>query len=146
MTDAQRRKEQPVFTGCLMYFPRAMRAIASLSLAGNRQHHPDKPLHWDKPKSNDHADCAARHLLDSARQLPDKSVVHDVVDTDGHLHVTKHAWRALALLETTLEQVEARVGIVSLGFSCGGYEDDPDDPSENFENAPTDTADAKESA
>ena len=42
--DAKNRKERPVFTGVLKYFPDAIMEIAKVSLQGNKQHHPDKPL------------------------------------------------------------------------------------------------------
>ena len=44
--DAKQRKERPVYTGVLKYFPDAIMEVAKVSLAGNQQHHPDKPLHW----------------------------------------------------------------------------------------------------
>jgi hypothetical protein len=91
--DASARKGTPITTGVLDYFPRAIAAVAQCSKAGNDQHNPGQPLHWAKEKSADHADCIARHLIDR----------HNV-DTDGVLHATKLAWRALALLETALEE------------------------------------------
>lgn len=91
-TDAQERKQIPITTGVLDYFPLAVAEVAKCSWAGNQQHHPDKPLHWDKTKSNDHADCIARHLVDRGK-----------FDTDGQRHSAKLAWRALAQLELELE-------------------------------------------
>ena len=44
-------------------------------------------------KSNDHADCIARHLLE-----------HGTIDTDGFSHTVKVAWRAMALLQTEIEE------------------------------------------
>jgi len=89
-----KRKEQPVYNGVLKYFPNAMKYVSSVSKAGNDQHHPDKPLHWDKSKSFDHEDALVRHLIDHS---------HNPVDDDGILHLGKVAWRALAALETYLE-------------------------------------------
>ena len=63
--NAKERKERPVFTGVLKYFPDAIMEIARVSLAGNKQHHPDKPLHWDRSKSTDDYDALARHLIDA---------------------------------------------------------------------------------
>lgn len=91
-TDAQERKQIPITTGMLDYFPLAIAEVAKCSWAGNQQHHPDKPLHWDKTKSTDHADCIARHLVDRGK-----------FDTDGQRHSAKLAWRALALLQLELE-------------------------------------------
>lgn len=94
-TDAAVRKGTPITSGVLDYFPRALAAVAQCSKAGNDQHNPGQPLHWDKAKSTDHADCITRHLID-----------RHTVDTDGIPHVAKLAWRALALLETTLIEEE----------------------------------------
>lgn len=91
-TEAAERKATPIATGVLDYFPRALAEIARVSKAGNDQHNPGQPLHWDKTKSLDHADCIVRHLLDRG-----------TIDTDGQRHSAKVAWRALALLETELE-------------------------------------------
>jgi hypothetical protein len=62
--DAQERKKYPVCTGCLEYFPHALAAISHQSYLGNQQHHPDKPLHWDKSKSKDESDALIRHQMD----------------------------------------------------------------------------------
>ena len=51
--DAKTRKEIPIATGCIDYFPDALAAVAAVSFAGSKQHHPDKPLHWDRNKSAD---------------------------------------------------------------------------------------------
>lgn len=88
------RKKMPVFTGVLKYFPNAIKYISKVSQAGNDQHHPNKPLHWDKSKSADHTDALARHLIDHSQ---------NPIDDDGMLHLGKVAWRALAALEMYLE-------------------------------------------
>ena len=88
------RKGMPVFTGVLKYFPDALKEVSRCSQAGNKQHHPDKPLHWDKNKSTDNEDALVRHLIDHSQ---------DPVDDDGILHLTKVAWRALASLQIYLE-------------------------------------------
>ena len=90
------RKATPVFTGCAMYFPNALKYVSQVSLAGNQQHHADKPLHWDKSKSTDHQDSMLRQLIDAG-------IDGDVMDDDGVLYAGKVAWRALAYLETVLE-------------------------------------------
>lgn len=92
VSEAARRKGQPVTSGVLDYFPDALLAVSEVSRAGNEQHHPGKPLHWEKDKSTDHAECVVRHLLDRG-----------TLDTDGSSHTAKVAWRALALLQTELE-------------------------------------------
>ena len=81
-TDAKLRKQFPVHSGCIEYFPNALLCVAHQSWLGNQQHHPDKPLHWDKSKSADEPDAGLRHAI------------------EGDL-VAK-AWRALAELERAL--------------------------------------------
>ncbi len=95
-TDPSSRKETPITSGVLDYFPLAMVAVAHVSSAGNRQHNPGKPLHWNREKSSDHADCITRHLMERG-----------TVDSDGMRHSAKLAWRALALLQ---EEIEAEAG------------------------------------
>jgi hypothetical protein len=90
---ADERKATPVFSGVLKYFPNALKEVAKCSKAGNDQHHPDKPLHWDMDKSKDEYDALTRHLIDHTI---------DPLDDDGVLHLTKVAWRALAGLERHL--------------------------------------------
>ena len=91
-TDAKARKALPLTTGVLDYFPDALLDVANLSKVGNDQHNPGEPLHWSRNKSNDHADCISRHLLDRGKR-----------DIDGVRHSTKVAWRALANLQLEIE-------------------------------------------
>jgi hypothetical protein len=86
------RKQMPVFSGVLNYFPDAIRELAKVSYVGNQQHNPDKPLHWDRSKSGDELDALSRHLLEAG-----------TIDTDGIRHSAKVAWRALANLQKELE-------------------------------------------
>lgn len=90
--DAKRRKEYPVATGVLDYFPDALVAVAEVSFRGNQQHNPNQPLHWDRCKSTDQADTLIRHFLERGE-----------FDTDGMRHSAKMAWRALALLQLEIE-------------------------------------------
>jgi len=87
-----KRKAIPLFSGLMSYFPMALCEVAKCSQAGSEQHHPGKPLHWDRAKSSDEPDALLRHLLQ-----------YDQLDDDGMLHAAKVAWRALALLEKTIE-------------------------------------------
>ncbi len=87
------RKDCPVFSGCLNYFPDALLAVARLSKIGNDKHNPGEPLHWARDKSADHADCLARHLIEHGQTDPETGLSHTVAV----------AWRALALLQTEIE-------------------------------------------
>ena len=87
------RKQMPVYSGVLKYFPDAIREVSKVSWAGNEQHHPDKPLHWDRAKSSDELDALARHLIEAG-----------TIDKDMQRHSAKVAWRALANLQKELEQ------------------------------------------
>lgn len=92
-TDKNKRKQIPIYTGLVRYFPKALAEVARVSYIGNQQHHPDKPLHWDRSKSTDELDALTRHLFQAGE-----------IDTDGMRHSAKVAWRALANLEKELEQ------------------------------------------
>lgn len=101
-TDAQARKEHPVASGVLDYFPDALTAIAHVSFVGNEQHNPGQPLHWDRSKSTDEADALMRHFLERGK-----------TDTDGLRHSAKMAWRALALLQKEIERENMMTSILS---------------------------------
>lgn len=94
LSEAEKRKGQPVTTGVLHYFPDAIKALAEVSKIGNDQHNPGQPLHWARGKSMDHLNCAGRHLIDHAANK---------FDTDGGRHLAKLAWRALAQLQLDIE-------------------------------------------
>lgn len=87
------RKTYPIITGVLDYFPLAIAQVAKVSKQGNDQHNPGQQLHWARNKSQDHANCAARHLIERG-----------TIDTDGMRHTAKAAWRVLALLQEELEK------------------------------------------
>jgi len=93
---AEERKGIPVYSGFVKYFPRAILAVARLSKVANDQHNPGEPLHWAKEKSQDEPDALMRHMIDD--------VLGEAQDTDGILHKTKMAWRAMANLERELEK------------------------------------------
>ena len=92
------RKSVPLCTGVLDYFPDALIEVARVSKVGNDQHNPGEPLHWAREKSTDHADCIVRHLLERG-----------TLDNDGMRHSAKLAWRALALLQTEIEQDQTEI-------------------------------------
>ena len=87
------RKNIPLFSGVIKYFPDALIEVAKTSWMGNQQHHPDKNLHWDRSKSTDELDALTRHLFQSG-----------TIDVDGIKHSAKVAWRALANLQKELEE------------------------------------------
>ena len=91
-TDAKLRKQIPLFTGLVKYFPDALVEVAKVSFAGNQQHNPGQPLHWAREKSNDHEDTAMRHFFEIGTK-----------DIDGGRHSAKLVWRALAILQLELE-------------------------------------------
>lgn len=88
-TDAHARKDIPLATGLIDYFPLALAAVAAVSRQGQKQH---GTTGWDRAKSTDEADTLMRHFLERG-----------TIDTDGHRHSAKVAWRALALLQKELE-------------------------------------------
>lgn len=93
-SDSDTRKETPIFSGVLRYFPDALAAVARLSKFGNDKHNPGEPLHWSREKSTDHGDCIVRHQIE-----------FDKIDTaSGEYHATSVAWRALAQLQLLEEQ------------------------------------------
>ena len=94
-TDSAARKRIPIASGVLDYFPRALAAVAEVSLVGNDKHNPGQPLHWAKHKSTDQADCIARHLIERGG-----------VDENGVRHSAQLAWRALALLEEEIARYQ----------------------------------------
>jgi len=96
-TDAQERKNIPVYSGFICYFPLAMAEVAKHSRESNEQHNPGERLHWNRDKSKDERDAQARHLLDQA--LPctlDEEITH----------ARAGAWRAMANLEKLCEKRE----------------------------------------
>jgi hypothetical protein len=104
MNNAAWRKARPLWSGVLRYFPDALLEVARVSAAGNEQHNPGEPLHWDRRKSTDEADALARHLLQAGE-----------LDADGLRHSAKVAWRALAMLQKELEACCSKSGVESDG-------------------------------
>ena len=89
---ALERKEYPIASGVVDYFPDALWEVAYVSFIGNKQHNPGQPLHWDRSKSTDEADALMRHLTHRGKR-----------DSDGVRHSAKVAWRALAILQKEIE-------------------------------------------
>jgi hypothetical protein len=93
-TDSEERKQIPLFSGVLNYFPLALAAVARVSKRGNDKHNPGQAIHWARGKSMDHADCIARHLLDI-----------ETINAQGEYEdAMALAWRALAKLQEFEEQ------------------------------------------
>jgi hypothetical protein len=106
-TDSQTRKDTPVYSGCLAYFPLALAAIARWSQQANEKHNPGQPLHWSREKSADHVDCLTRHLLEVGTIDPNTGVSHSV----------NLAWRALALLQLEEEARMAGAALTAAAYS-----------------------------
>ena len=92
-TDAKARKNVPLYSGLIKYFPDALAAVAEVSRVGNEQHNPGSELHWDRSKSTDELDALTRHLFEAGG-----------ADKDGQRHSAKIAWRALASLQKEIEK------------------------------------------
>ena len=92
---AVERKQRPVYSGLLKYFPDACMEVANCSFIANEQHNPGMPMHWNRAKSADEHDALVRHLMEAG-----------TMDSDGIRHSTKVAWRAMALLQKEIEQTK----------------------------------------
>ena len=83
--NAALRKEIPIHTGFVKYFPDAIAAVAKQSYVGGLQHGQTlENLHWDRTKSTDHLDAMMRHIVEE-----------DWVAV---------AWRAMANLQQKIEE------------------------------------------
>lgn len=118
-SDYEGRKAIPIFEGVLMYFPKALAAVAEVSAAGNKQHNPGQPLHWARGKSTDQFNTALRHMMDhrmGGGRIPPEQEGQEInngwrpepMDEEGVRHLAKAAWRVLAALELAIEEDEAR--------------------------------------
>lgn len=105
---SEARKDIPIASGCLDYFPAALAEIARLSKYGNDKHNPGEELHHARAKSSDHADCIVRHLMERGE-----------MDPSGFSHTVMVAWRALALLQ---EELEANGAPLARGARLGTEE------------------------
>lgn len=89
----------PITTGFLDYFPDATAEAAQVSFLGNEKHNPGQPLHHARDKSNDHADCIARHLMQRGG--------FDIITIKGVDYRVRHSaallWRAAALCQQEIE-------------------------------------------
>jgi len=90
------RKEYPMTSGLIDYFPDALAMVSHISWLGNQKHNPGEEMHWARGKSMNHADCCARHLEQRGAR-----------DDEGNSHTAQLVWRALALYQ---EELEAEFG------------------------------------
>lgn len=107
-TDSLERKNYPLLSGLLNYFPAALAGAANTSKLGNDKHNPGQPLHHARGKSMDHGDCIIRHLMDTENlktsfNLENSSVKH----SDILLEANQLVWRALAYSQQLHEQFGA---------------------------------------
>lgn len=112
-TDSAERKTYPLFSGLFGYFAAALAGVAHHSWKSNEKHNPGQPMHWSVDKSNDHADCIARHLLDlhemlAAHDMSWASVEEILSEADAL------AWRALALSQS----LRMDFGVAPLPFNA----------------------------
>jgi len=99
--DAQARKEVPVLSGFLLYFPRACAAVAAHSLRANEQHNPGEPMHWAEEKSIGDGNEIVRHTMEALFLFNRQGRSDGVYDA-----LAATAWRALELLERYLRWIE----------------------------------------
>ncbi len=93
--DSAERKQTPMWSGWLQYFPLAHAAAARHSFRMNEKHNPGEPMHWARDKSKDHEDCAQRHLVD---------VHHFNEETQEYEEACSLFWRAGAILQLLEEK------------------------------------------
>lgn len=107
--NSQERKNFPVMSGCLNYFPAALSGVAKISKQGNDKHNPGEPLHHARNKSTDHGDCIIRHLIDVQDLLAAFERSAQVPSSHPRLleEVSSLAWRALALSQEVHERFGA---------------------------------------
>lgn len=108
-TDSAARKEVPLASGVLAYFPAALAGVARISKQGNDKHNAGQPLHHARGKSADHADCVVRHLMDLQDLLANAQRI-DGVTFNQRRRILEEAsclaWRALALSQELHERID----------------------------------------
>jgi hypothetical protein len=90
-SDSAARKEIPLSSGLIKYFPAALAGVARISKLGNDKHNPGEPLNHAREKSGDHDDALIRHFFDFQDALAAGDTATALVEADSI------AWRALAL-------------------------------------------------
>jgi hypothetical protein len=93
--DSAARKDVPLFRGLLKYFPAALAGAARVSKIGNDKHNPGQEMHHARGKSNDHADCILRHMMDMSEDFG----AGNGRDEAGIPQVDYIVWRACAMAQ-----------------------------------------------
>lgn len=108
-TDSAARKEFPLLSGCLKYFPAALAGVSKVSKLGNDKHNPGQEMHHARGKSTDHGDCILRHLIDVQDLLASNSrgALTPLGIESLLIEASSLAWRALALSQELHEQFGA---------------------------------------
>lgn len=98
-TDSAIRKDVPIYSGFIVYFPAAIAGAAKVSVAGVKQHGLAQLGH-NRGKSADHPDCVFRHMMDAADLLASRRrgpVTESEEDIDRILTEASQAvWRVCA--------------------------------------------------
>lgn len=93
---SEERKQRPVYTGFIKYFPDALMEISHHSWKANEKHNPGEPVYWNRDKSGDESDALVRHIIDYAQG--------ERYDSDGLSILAAIGWRALAFVQKELEK------------------------------------------
>lgn len=99
--DSVERKQYPLLSGCLKYFPAALAGVSRVSAIGNQKHNPGQPMHHARGKSGDHGDCLLRHLVDTEDLLAKGNVDPALILNEA----SSVAWRALAYAQELHEKL-----------------------------------------
>ena len=116
-TDSAARKQIPLLSGVLRYFPAALAGVAKRSHEGNEKHNPGLPMHHAREKSSDHGDTIVRHLLDLQDYLAAGDAKNIVAEADAI------AWRALALSQELHEGYAGSPLAPGARLDCRGWDE-----------------------
>lgn len=126
-TDNTARKNTPLLTGCLAYFPAALAGVAQLSKRGSEKYNPGAPMHHDREHSRDHGNCLLRHLMDLQDWIA-------ACERDGLASVPEYSagilaeadaicWRALALSQELHESYAGAPLAPGASLDCRGWDE-----------------------
>lgn len=105
--DSKKRKDYPLFLGCIKYFPAALAGVANTSKLGNDKHNPGETLYHARGKSTDHPDCIIRHLMDTSDLIAAMERGESVNVEEILTEINQMAWRALAFSQEIHEKLGA---------------------------------------